>query len=129
MWKLILKLVWFGFGAFGLYIVVKQYYPDFPNNLNRSALVKGIQGSLVSNQAPEADFKPLNLASLKGLDPQTAGQVMSQLIKQEIVKIMESTTTEIKEFPAKQVRKIKIGACENLLEEDICNVAKEIKCQ
>lgn len=129
--KNLLKLVWFSFGAFGLYTVVKQAYPNFPGNMNRSALVKGIQGSLLPNEAPEADFtsQPLNLASLKGLDPQAAGQVISQAIKQEIIKIMESTTTEIKQFPAKQVRKIKIGACEELLEEDICNVAKEINCQ
>lgn len=42
--------------------------------------------------------------------------------------ILEETTEEIKEFPAKQIRKIKIGACEELLEEDICSVASELNC-
>ena len=127
MWKLILKLVWFGFGVFGLYIIVKQYYPNFPQNLGSSGLVKGIQGSLVSSNSESP--QPLNLANLKDLSPQQASQAISQALKQEVTQILETTTTQIKEFPAQEARKIKIGACENLLEEDICNVAREAKCQ
>ena len=51
------------------------------------------------------------------------------MVKTEVTKIIESATEEITTFPAKQVKKIKIGACEELLEEDICSVAKEIECQ
>ncbi|MCX6816827.1 MAG: hypothetical protein NTZ93_03110 [Candidatus Beckwithbacteria bacterium] len=124
--KNLLKLAWFAFGAFGLYIVIKQYYPDFPKNLATSSLIKGVQGSLVSSgESPQ----PLNLNNLKDLTPQEVSQAISQAVKQEITQILETTTTQIRQFPAQQVRKIKIGACENLLEEDICNVAKEIKCQ
>jgi len=130
--KFLLKLVWFAFGLFGLIIIVKQYFPEFLPNLKNSSFIKGVQSGLVQNQT--ADFssqstpQPLNLKELTKLDPQQSSQIISQLIKAEITKILESTTTEIKQFPASQVKKIKIGACENLLEEDICSIAKQLKC-
>lgn len=130
--KFLLKLVWFGFGLFGLFIIVKQYFPDFLPNLKNSSLIKGVQSGLVQNQT--ADFssdstaQPINLKELTKMDPQQSSQIISQLIKAEITKILESTTTEIKQFPATQVKKIKIGACENLLEEDICSIAKQLQC-
>lgn len=132
MVKLLLKIIWFGFGIFGLIIIAKQYFPDFLPNLKNSSLIKGVQSGLVQSQ--DADFssqsteRPINLKDLTQLDPQQASQAISQVIKEEITKILESTTTEIKQFPAKQVKQIKIGACENLLEEDICSVAKQLKC-
>jgi len=101
-------------------------------NLKNSSFIKGVQSGLVQNQT--ADFssqstpQPLNLKELTKLDPQQSSQIISQLIKAEITKILESTTTEIKQFPASQVKKIKIGACENLLEEDICSIAKQLQC-
>lgn len=131
--KFLLKLAWFGFGLFGLIIIVKQYFPEFLPNLKNSSLIKGIQSGLVQTQ--DADFssqstsQPINLKELTQMDPQQSGQIISQLIKAEITKILESTTTEIKQFPAQQVKKIKIGACENLLEEDICSIAKQLQCQ
>lgn len=132
MWKKIVKILWFGFGLFGLIIIAKQYFPDFLPNLKNSSLIKGVQSGLVQSQ--DADFssqsteRPINLKDLTRLDPQQASQAISQVIKEEITKILETTTTEIKQFPAKQVKQIKIGACENLLEEDICSVAKQLKC-
>ncbi len=131
--KFIFKLAWFGFGLFGLIIIAKQYFPDFLPNLKNSSLIKGVQSGLVQNQT--ADFsnqssgQPINLKELTKMDPQQSSQIISQLIKAEITKILESTTTEIKQFPASQVKKIKIGACENLLEEDICSIAKQLQCQ
>lgn len=130
--KFIFKLLWFGFGIFGLIIIVKQYFPDFLPNLKNSSLIKGVQSGLVQTQ--DADFssqstgQPINLKELTQMDPQQSSQIISQLIKAEITKILESTTTEIKQFPAQQVKKIKIGACENLLEEDICSIAKQLQC-
>lgn len=130
--KFFLKLAWFGFGLFGLIIIVKQYFPDFLPNLKNSSLIKGVQSGLVQNQ--NADFssdstgQPINLKELTQMDPQQSSQMISQFIKAEIIKILESTTTEIKQFPAQQVKKIKIGACENLIEEDICSIAKQLKC-
>lgn len=132
MWKKIVKILWFGFGLFGLIIIAKQYFPDFLPNLKNSSLIKGVQSGLIQSQ--DADFssqsteRPINLKDLTQLDPQQASQAISQVIKEEITKILETTTTEIKQFPAKQVKQIKIGACENLLEEDICSVAKQLKC-
>lgn len=113
MVKLLLKLIWFGFGAAGLFIVTRQYYPNFPKNLTQPGLVKGIQGELVKVET----------------DPNQAAQIFGKVVSQEITKVLTSASEEVKAFPAKQVRKIKIGACENLLEEDICSVAKEVKCQ
>lgn len=131
--KFLLKLVWFGFGLFGLIILAKEYFPDFWPNLKNSSLVKGVQSGLVQSQT--ADFSsqskdaPVELKNLIQLDPEKASQIISQVINQEITKILETTTTEIKQFPQKQVQKIKIGVCENLLEEDICSAARELKCQ
>jgi len=130
--KFILKLVWFAFGLFGLIIITKQYFPDFLPNLKNSSLIKGVQSGLVQNQtadfSSQSTIQPINLKELTKLDPQQSSQIISQLIKAEITKILESTTTEIKQFPASQVKKIKIGACENLLEEDICSIAKQLQC-
>lgn len=126
--KNLLKIIWFGFGIFGLVVVGQKYWPQIKN----TNLIKGVQSGLVQSQ--DADFssqsteRPINLKDLTQLDPQQASQAISQVIKEEITKILESTTTEIKQFPAKQVKQIKIGACENLLEEDICSVAKQLKC-
>ena len=117
MLKLVLKLIWLGLGLFGVYTLVKPYMTS------RQGLIQGIQSALLVS--PE----PLNLTNLKDLDPQQAGQVLGQLVKQEVTKVLESATIEIKQFPAQQVKKIKIGACEELLEEDICSVARQLQCQ
>ena len=127
--KNLLKFIWFSFGAFGLFMVGQKYWPKIKN----TDLIKGVQSGLVQSQ--DADFssqstaQPINLKDLTQLDPQQASQAISQVIKEEITKILETTTTEIKQFPASQIKKIKIGACENLLEEDICSIAKELQCQ
>lgn len=111
MVKLLLKLIWLGFGVFGLVTVGQKYWPQ----VKQSDLIRGVQDTTVDD--------------IKNLDPQTASQVLGQMVKTEVTKILETTGEQIKTFPAKQVRKIKIGACEELLEEDICAVAKEIECR
>lgn len=130
--KKLLKLAWFAFGLFGLIIIAKQYFPDLMPNIKNSSLVKGVQSGLVEEQSadfsgPSAD-QPINLKELSQLDPQQSSQIISQFLKTEIIKIIESTTAEIKQFPAQQVKKIKVGTCENLLEEDICSVAQQLNC-
>jgi len=124
--KLLLKLAWLGFGLAGLVIVSKQYFPSFPSKLKDSNLVKGVQTEL-SQQT--GDFSnQSDQVSLQNLDPQTASQVISQVIKRQITQVIQEASTEVKQFPKKTVRKIKIGACEELLEEDICAVAQELDC-
>ena len=120
MVKLAFKLIWLGFGVFGLVTVGQKYWPD----VHPTDLIKGVQGSLVPDKAGE-----VTVEDLKNLDPQQASQVLGQMVKAEVVKILETTSEQVKTFPAKQVRKIKIGACEELLEEDICSIAKELQCE
>lgn len=124
MVKLILKLIWFGFGVFGLVVVGQKYWSGF----KPSDLVKGVQSTLISSENLPPG-QQLTVNNLQNLDPQTAGQVLGQMVKTEVVKILETTSEQVKTFPARQVKKIKIGACEELLEEDICSVAKEAQCQ
>jgi hypothetical protein len=120
MMKLLLKLIWFGLGAFGLFSLGQKYWPQ----VQPADLIKGVQGGLLPDKTG-----PVTIEDIKNLEPSVAGQVLGQIVKTEVTKILESTTEQIKTFPTKQVRKIKIGACEELLEEDICSVAKEIKCE
>ena len=121
MVKLLLKLIWLGFGTFGLVTVGQKYWPQAtPANL-----VRGVQDILRSDQSPEPGASAIDL---KNLDPQTASRVLGQMVKTEVVKVLEQTSEQVRTFPAAQVKKIKIGACEELLEEDICAVAKEIEC-
>jgi len=124
--KLLLKLAWLGFGLVGLVIVAKQYFPNFPGKLKDSNLVKGVQTELAQQTGDFSD--QADQANLQNLDPQTASQVISQVIKRQITQVIQEASTEIKQFPKKTVRKIKIGACEELLEEDICAVAQELDC-
>ena len=124
MVKLVLKLLWLGFGLFGLVIVGQKYWPQ----VKPADLIRGVQSSLVSDQGEKLG-ETLTVNDIKNLDPQQASQILGEMVKTEVVKIMETTGEQIKAFPAKQVKKIKIGACEELLEEDICSVAKEIECQ
>ena len=126
--KKLLKYIWFAFGLIGLAIVAKEYFPSLPDTIKNSSLVKGVQTELdQSNQ--DADFSAsLEEINLQNLDPQAASQVIGKVVKQEVTQILEVVTEEIKEFPARQVRKIKIGACEELLEEDICSVAEQLNC-
>jgi len=124
--KLLLKLAWLGFGLAGLVIVAKQYFPNFPGKLKDSNLVKGVQTELAQQTGDFSD--QADQTSLQNLDPQTASQVISQVIKRQITQVIQEASTEIKQFPKKTVRKIKIGACEELLEEDICAVAQELDC-
>ncbi len=119
MVKILLKLIWLGFGTFGLVTIGQKYWPQVKD----SSLVQGVQSGLAENQEEE-----LTVNDLKNLDPQTAGQVLSKMVKTEVVKVLEATSEQVRTFPAAQVKKIKIGACEELLEEDICAVAKEIEC-
>ena len=128
MVKLLLKLIWLGFGVFGLVVVGQKYWPK----VKGSNFIQGVEGALVSQQTevdPNESPTALTVNDIKNLDPQTASQVLGQMVKTEVVKILETTSEQIKTFPAKQVKKIKIGACEELLEEDICAVAKEIECR
>ncbi|MDP4031134.1 MAG: hypothetical protein Q8P47_02505, partial [Candidatus Beckwithbacteria bacterium] len=100
MVKLLLKLAWLGFGVFGLVTVGQKYWPE----VQPADLIKGVQGSLV----PENGDK-LTVNDLKNLDPQQASQVLGQMVKTEVVKILETTGEQVKTFPAKQIKKIKIG--------------------
>ncbi len=123
MVKLLLKLIWLGFGTFGLVTVGQKYWPQAtPANL-----VRGVQ-DVLRLESPEPGAPPASLTDLKNLDPQAASQVLGQMVKTEVVKILEATGEQVRTFPATQVKKIKIGACEELLEQDICAVAKEIEC-
>ncbi len=127
--KFLIKIIWFGFGLFGLYIVFKQYLPDFWPNLKNSDLVKGVQSELIKTQSADFSSTPASPIDLTNLNPEEAGQAIAKIVSQQITEVIKNTTSQVKEFPQKQVRKIKINACEELLEEDICSVAKEIKCQ
>jgi len=127
--KFLIKIIWFGFGLFGLYIVFKQHLPDFWPNLINSDLVKGVQSELIKTQSADFSSTPASPIDLTNLNPEEAGQAIAKIVSQQITEVIKNTTSQVKEFPQKQVRKIKIGACEELLEEDICSVAKEIKCQ
>jgi len=132
--KFLLKIAWFGFGLAGLVIVSQKYFPHLWPNLKDSSLIKGVQTGLIQSQPDNFSSNPnaspkLSLEDIKTLDPQQASQVIAKVVSQEIVKVLETTTEEVKEFPARQVRKIKIGACEELLEEDICSVASQLDCQ
>lgn len=127
MVKVALKLVWFAFGAFGLFTVGQKFWP----HATPANLIKGVQGVLQPDQsaAPDSSPLPFTLTNLKDLDPQQVSQVLGQMVKTEVVKILETASEQITTFPARQVKKIKIGACEDLLEQDICSVAQEINCQ
>jgi len=122
--KRLFKYLWFGFGLAGLLITVNYYWPNLFPSLKNGNLVKGVQTQLSEDLSNE----PVSVEVLKDLDPQTASQVLGSVVKQEVTKILETTTQEVVNFPQKQVRKIKIGACEELLEEDICAVAQELQC-
>ena len=126
--KYLLKILWFGFGLAGVILVGKQYFPNLAPNLKNSNLVKGVQTELVETIQTGDSSQPITLEDIKQLDPATASEVIGEIVKKEVARILEETTQEVKEFPQKQVRKIKIGACEELLEEDICSVAEEINC-
>lgn len=133
--KYLFKLAWFGFGLFGLIVLAKQYFPDLWPRLQNTDLVKGIQGELISTSTKDLNIKGeideetgSTQLDLKQLDPQQAGQAVAKVISEKIVELVKETTVEVKHFPAKQIRKIKIGACEELLEEDICSVASELQC-
>jgi hypothetical protein len=130
--KFIARLIWFGFGLFGLIIIFKQYFPQFWPKLQQSNLVKGVQGELIktvttSDSSGQSGSVNPQL-NLQDLDPQEAGEVIAKVVSQQITELIKESTVQIKEFPAKQVQKIKIGACEDLLEEDICSVASELHC-
>ena len=120
MVKLLLKLAWLGFGLFGVVTVGQKFWPS----LERSDLIQGVQSALVDSLEDG-----VSVDDLKSLNSDEVSQVLGETIKTQVVKILESTSEQITAFPAKQVKKIKIGACEELLEEDICSVAKEIECQ
>jgi len=137
--KYLIKFIWFAFGLAGTVIIAKQYFPDFLPKIKNSNLVKGVQTEIVrqavnnidssSDQSEgEVSNKTLGIQDLKNLDPQQAGQVIGRVVSDQITEFIKETKVEIKEYPAKQVKKIKIGACEELLEEDICSIAEEIQC-
>lgn len=126
MVKWLLKFIWLGFGLFGFLSLGQKLWPE----ATPEKLVRGVQGVLRPDESTVPEVSPpLTLTDLTNLDPQEASRVLGQMVKTEVVKILETTAEQIKTFPAKQVKKIKIGACEELLEEDICSVAKEIECQ
>ena len=85
MVKLILKLIWFGFGVFGLVVVGQKYWPSF----KPSDLVKGVQGTLISSENSPPDKQGIN-NNLQNLDPQTASQVLGQMVKTEVAKIFRN---------------------------------------
>ena len=107
--KFIFKVLWFSFGLAGLVITTKPYLSKLSPQLKNSPLVKGVQEELGGQTlgATETDVT----------------QAITKIITQEVTKILTEQTEVIKTLPAKQIRKIKIGACEELLEEDICAVA------
>lgn len=126
--KYLAKYLWFGFGLAGLVIVAKTYFPNLIPAITDSDLVKGVQSELIYTQTGDYSSNPSQKLSLTDLEPEQASQVLGKVIKEQITKVLKETTEEVKEFPKKQVRKIKIGACEELLEEDICSVASELNC-
>jgi len=137
--KYLIKILWFAFGLAGAVIVVKQYFPDLLPKIKNSNLVKGIQTELVQTAVKNIDnsiddsetqenAQTLGIQDLKNLDPQQAGKVIGKVVSDQITEFIKETKVEIKQYPAKQVKKIKIGACEELLEEDICSIAEEIQC-
>ncbi len=126
--KYLVKYLWFAFGLAGLFIVAKTYFPNLIPQLANSDLVKGVQSELIYTQTGDYSSDPSQKLSLSNLEPEQASQVLGKVIKEQITKVLKETTEEVKEFPKKQVRKIKIGACEELLEEDICSVASELNC-
>lgn len=101
MVKLLLKLIWFGFGAFGLVTVGQKYWPE----IQSSDLVKGVQGSLIPDEK-----------SKLGVDPAATGQAFSQVVQKEITKIIETNTETIKALPQKEVEKIKIDICNKIMD-------------
>jgi len=126
--KKLLKYAWFGFGLAGAAIIIKQYFPNLPAQLKNSNLVKGVQTELVESTQDAGISSVSEEINLQNLDPQAASQVIAKVVRQEITKVIQVATEEVKQFPAKQVKKIKIGACEELLEEDICSVADQLDC-
>ncbi len=134
----LIKLIWFSFGLAGIAIITKQYFPDLLPKIKNSNLIKGVQTELLHTVADNIDSssdntedgigQTLGIQDLKNLDPQEAGQVIGRVVSDQITEFIKETKVEIKEYPAKQVKKIKIGACEELLEEDICSIAEEIQC-
>lgn len=126
--RYLFKIAWLGFGLFGLTIIAKQYFPNVTTDLKSSKLIKGVQTELAeTDQAADFSSQSTEL-NLQNLDPQTATEVIARVIREQITQVIQETSTEVKEFPTKTVRKIKIGACEELLEEDICAVAQELQC-
>lgn len=101
MVKLLLKLIWFSFGAFGLVTVGQKYWPEIQN----SDLVKGVQGSLIVDEE-----------SKLGVDPAATGQAFGQVVQKEITKIIETNTETIKALPQKEVEKIKIDICNKIMD-------------
>ena len=99
MVKLLLKLIWLGFGVFGLVVVGQKYWPK----VKGSNFIQGVEGALVSQQTevdPNESPTALTVNDIKNLDPQTASQVLGQMVKTEVVKILETTSEQIKAFPA-----------------------------
>lgn len=122
------KFGWLAFGLTGLVIVFNQYFPNLIPSLKNSSLVKGVQTE-VAQTTSTTDFSTQSPeVNLKNLDPQEAAEVIAKIVSQEVNRVIQQTSVQVKEFPQKQVRKIKIGACEELLEEDICAVAQELDC-
>lgn len=101
MVKLLLKLVWFSFGAFGLFTAGRQYWPQVKN----SDFIQGVQGSLISDEE-----------SKLGVDPAATGQALGQVVQKEITKIIETNTETIKALPQKEVEKIKIDICNKIMD-------------
>jgi len=137
--KYLIKFIWFAFGLAGTVIIAKQYFPDLLPKIKNSNLVRGVQTELLHTVADNVDSssdntedgigQTLGIQDLKNLDPQEAGKVIGKVVSDQITEFIKETKVEIKEYPAKQVKKIKIGACEELLEEDICSIAQELQCQ
>ena len=124
--KFLLKAVWFGFGLAGLVIIIQTYAPNLLNRFSDSSLVKGIETELAQNTGTGGDSD--SSVDPTQIDPGATTQAITKVIVQEVTKIIQENTETIKTLPAQQVRKIKIGACEELLEEDICAVASELEC-
>jgi hypothetical protein len=122
------KFAWIAFGLTGLVIVFNQYFPNLIPSFKNSSLIKGVQTEMAqTSSTADSSTQPAEV-NLKNLDPQEAAEVIAKIVSQEVSRVIQQTSTQVKEFPQKQVRKIKIGACEELLEEDICSVARELDC-
>ena len=87
MGKLILKLIWFGFGLFGLVTLGQKHWPQI-------SLVKPTMSTWQS-------------ANLQSLTP---------VLQQQAFSVLGAATEQIKALPAQEIEKIKLGVCQKIMD-------------